>query len=294
MKTASSILTVGPVRFVLHGTNSQPQRYEDWAYRGFFTGVQLQDDSCPAVVEFPVHIVHGSLPCPDGPPLFRAGSNWAVWPDDEGLLFCTGDANRETSSRACRMPHALDHAVLHVAGDPVDRPLRYPLDQVLMWGLLGRCNGLLLHAAAVVRDGVGYVLAGRSGAGKSTLSGFCHDQGWEILNDDRVIVHPDAQGNWQVSGTPWHGSGCYACNRTVPLRGIYVLAQDTRDAAMAISRRDARFALMDVASIAWFSPSWSQAALDTLARVCAGVPVCRLHFTRSASAVECLGLEVAA
>jgi len=288
MTMASGILTVGPVRFVLDGADSHTLRYEDWAYRGFFSEKLPPCGSGPESVDLSVRIVQGSIPCPDGPPQFQAGQNWAVWPDGDAYLFCTGYTNRQKPSRVCRLPHALDHAVLHVPGDPADRPLRYPLDQVLSWGLLGRCNGLLLHAAAVVRDGVGYVLAGRSGAGKSTLSGLCHDQGWEILNDDRVIVHPDAQGKWQVSGTPWHGSGCYARNRTVPLRGLYVLAQDTRDAATAMSRRDARLALMDVAAIAWFSESWSQAALDTLARVCAEVPVCRLHFTRSVSAVDVL------
>jgi hypothetical protein len=183
----------------------------------------------------------------------------------------------------------LDACDLYVDGSLSDSPLKYPMDQILTWGLLGQCNGLLLHAAGVVRDGVGYVLAGRSGAGKSTLSGFCQDCGWEILNDDRVIVHPDpVTGQWLVSGTPWHGSGRFACNRTVPLVGIYLLAQDHINAACPLPEREARYLLMDVAGIAWFSEAWSQAALDTLVRICAEVPVCRLHFTRSAAAVECM------
>jgi len=287
MSMVAGILNVGPIRVVLYSADSTPIHYDDWAHREFFSPVLPPPDSSP-VVELPVHIVRGTLRCPDGVPLFESGNNWAVWPDGDCWFFASGYANRETPHRVFRVSRALDRATLHVNGDPADAPLRYPLDQILMWGLLGRCGGLLLHASGVVRDGAGHVFAGRSGAGKSTLSAFCHVEGWDVLNDDRVMVWPDAEGCWQVSGTPWHGSGCYARNQTVPLRALYMLQQDVEDRLEPMPARDARLALLDVSAIPWFEDDWSQSSMHALERLTADIGVYRFRFTRSETAVRAL------
>ncbi len=286
-------LTLGPVRFVMRGADDRPVRYDDWAYRGFFTNRQAAAGR--PRIELPVHIVRGSLPCPAGPPLFESGRNWAVWPERDGWFFGSGYVNRETPYRVCRVARGLDAATLYVDGDPGDAPLRYPLDQVLSWGLLGKCGGVLLHAAAVVRDGVGLVLAGRSGAGKSTLSGLCADAGWTILNDDRVMLYPDPAGaGWLAAGTPWPGSGHYALPATVPLQGIFLLTQDIDNRVERIAGGDARLALLPVASVAWFLDDWSQATLDALNRLTREAPVHRFCFTRSPEAVAALALDAVA
>lgn len=286
----SSFLSIGPVRFVLHAADAVPVRYEGWAHREFFAS--SPSDTLRPLLELPVTIVRGSHPCPDDSPLFESGRNWAAWRDGDGWLFCSGIANRRKPHKACLVPHGMDRATLFVDGDPADAPLCYPLDQVLMWGLLGRCGGALLHASTVVRDGVGYVFAGRSGAGKSTLSALCHAEGWEVLNDDRVILHADSTG-WNVSGTPWHGSGSFAQNRTVPLHGIYLLQQDTTDRLEPLSARESNLALLDVTAVPWFEEDWSQNALHTLERLTAAIPVHRFRFTRSSAAVRALHVEVA-
>jgi len=294
MSSQSAQLVMGPIRFTFDGVAAPDVRYLGWAYRDFF-GIGCVDDSSRVQVSLPVALMEGSPVFPPREPDFSAGHNWALWDEGAILRFCSGFADRPRPRFTCELDASMAACRLYVDGDLRDAPLRYPLDQVLAWGLLGRCQGLLVHAAGVVRDGAGYVLAGRSGAGKSTLSGFCQEEGWEVLNDDRVILHPDPRtGQWLVSGTPWHGSGCFARNRTVPLQGVYLLEQDLQDRTTLMADRDARMGLLDVASIAWFSESWSQATLDALTRLCKEVRVFRLHFRRSGAAVALLGEEMAA
>ncbi len=294
MSAASGILSIGPVGFVLYGTDSLPVRYEDPAHRAFYESFPSITADPPASV-LHVQVVRGSLPCPAGPPLFASGKNWVVWADRNGWFFGSGYGNRETPYRACRVTRSLDVATLHVEGDPSVAPLRYPLDQVLAWGLLGRCGGILLHAAAVVRDGVALVLAGRSGAGKSTLSGLCADAGWTILNDDRVMLYPDPAGaGWRVAGTPWHGSGRFARNETVPLQGVFLLEQAPRNRVETLSGPNRRLALLHAASVAWFSEEWSQAGLDALDRLARELPTRRFCFAPTRSAVDVLDREAVA
>jgi len=279
-------LTVGPVRFVLQEEGSSPMRYDGWAYRDFVTAGAAADVR-PPQVSLPVQIVQGTPECPAEKPWFEAGKNWAVWPDGDGWLFCSGFAGRERPGAACRVSRSLDRAVLYVDGDPGDAPLRYPLDQILTWGLLSRCEGVLLHAAAVVRNGVGFVVAGRSGAGKSTLSALCRAEGWRVLNDDRVVLFR-REGRLFVAGTPWHGSGGFAEASEVPLGGLCLLAQAEADRLERLDAAEARLSLLEAASIPWFEDRWSQGALDALDHLLRDLPVFRFHFTRTSAAVEML------
>ncbi len=50
---------------------------------------------------------------------------------------------------------------------------------------------LQLHAAAMIRDGIGVVLAGASGSGKSTLAAGLLSRGWRYLSDELALIDPD-------------------------------------------------------------------------------------------------------
>lgn len=49
---------------------------------------------------------------------------------------------------------------------------------------------LLLHAAAVARDGQALVMTGDSGAGKSTLAAMLGYRGWRFLGDEFALLNP--------------------------------------------------------------------------------------------------------
>ncbi len=57
--------------------------------------------------------------------------------------------------------------------------------------LLQHQGWYMLHAAAVVRDGAGYLLAGKSHSGKSTLAYQLLRRGWCYLADDMILLRDD-------------------------------------------------------------------------------------------------------
>jgi len=56
---------------------------------------------------------------------------------------------------------------------------------------LGERRLLLLHAAAVERDGKALILTGESGSGKSTLAALLGEHGWRFLADEFVLIDPE-------------------------------------------------------------------------------------------------------
>ena len=56
---------------------------------------------------------------------------------------------------------------------------------------LGWRRHLLLHAAAVERDGQVLVMTGESGAGKSTMAALLALNGWRLLGDEFALIAPD-------------------------------------------------------------------------------------------------------
>lgn len=65
---------------------------------------------------------------------------------------------------------------------------RYGVIEGLTIALLSRLDRQPVHAAAIVRDGVALLLAGRSGAGKSTLAYAAACAGLDVLAEDVVYV----------------------------------------------------------------------------------------------------------
>ena len=281
-------LDVGPLRFALRTAEPEPVRYTDPAYGGFFCAAGGE----PPLAEVPVDVVRGAVAPPAGEPLWRAGDHWAVWADGADLVFRVGLRAPASAQRSCRVARDLARAELALpatawADGVCEAPLRYPLDQILSWGLLARLGGALLHAAVAVKDGRGRVFTGRSGAGKSTISALLRDAGWRILNDDRVVVFRRG-GEWRVAGTPWHGSGRFAEAAEVPLDGIHFLGKSAECRSEDLSAAQARLALLDVAAVPWFEETWAQGILDGLDRLTREVEIARFHFPKTPQAAQAL------
>jgi hypothetical protein len=81
--------------------------------------------------------------------------------------------------------------------------LRYTFIEAMGLSMLSRARGYVtLHAAGVVRDGVGVALLGPAGAGKSTLAMACARRGFGVVAEDAVFVR-DAGRRLELWGLPW-------------------------------------------------------------------------------------------
>lgn len=81
-------------------------------------------------------------------------------------------------------------------GEEMGKPLRRnEVLPFLEWGINWRViatrrDFLQLHAAGMVRDGVGVVLTGGSGSGKSTLAAALLARGWQYYSDELILIDP--------------------------------------------------------------------------------------------------------
>ena len=89
---------------------------------------------------------------------------------------------------------------------------------------LPRYDRMLMHGAAIEREGRGYLFAAKSGTGKTT-----HIRLWkelygdvEIINGDKHILRFDG-GRIAVCGTPWCGKEGYQRNAEAPLSALCFL-----------------------------------------------------------------------
>jgi hypothetical protein len=103
----------------------------------------------------------------------------------------------------------------HIVQPPDASPLETLLTAIYAARLL-REGGCLLHAAAILRDGVAYVFYGPSGSGKSTVAELV---GEGIVSDEITVLRPAGTG-WTVSGMPWRGT-----RLTGPLGAFFRLHQ---------------------------------------------------------------------
>lgn len=78
---------------------------------------------------------------------------------------------------------------------------RYHFLEAAAYTLLDVLHTTALHAACVVLDGHGILLAGDSGAGKSSLAYACARRGWTYVSDDATTVALRDQGR-TVLGNP--------------------------------------------------------------------------------------------
>ena len=86
-----------------------------------------------------------------------------------------------------------------------DRRLSYAYSQVLAMN-----RGLLLHAAAVLKDKRAYLFFGTPGGGKSTVAALSRDH--EVIADDVAAVRKIGNGFYAYS-TPWRQSGFVKAER---------------------------------------------------------------------------------
>jgi hypothetical protein len=102
----------------------------------------------------------------------------------------------------------------------------YALDSLLRiqlsW-LLPQCDGFLLHAATVVRNGRAFVFMGRSGAGKSTIASLAPEG--SVLTDEISLLRFE-QNEWRAHGTPFWGEFRAAdIDGSAPVAGVFHLVQ---------------------------------------------------------------------
>jgi len=121
-------------------------------------------------------------------------------------------------------------------------------------------GGMILHAAAVERNGEAVLLAGKAGAGKSTACGRIMPP-WRVLCDDLCLAVPSSHSGYFVHPLPtWSDlarkgeSRRWEVSRGARLHGIFFLEREEETKALSLAKPDAAVRLWRTAvegMIAW-------------------------------------------
>jgi hypothetical protein len=220
-----------------------------------------------------------------GQPIFDSGGVWKLYRD--------GSRHRYVFSSPALGPFPYKEASFDpdfTAGEVTLRrscfqvgeglwPLEYPLDELLLQGLLARGRGAEIHACGIADgSGRGLLFVGQSGAGKTTMARLWAGMpGITVLSDDRIILRRGADG-FVMYGTPWHGEAALAEPTSASLAGVFFLEHGDANALAPV--RGAAAAARLFAS--GFPPFHDRDGLDFtiafLGDLAASVPCHGLHF----------------
>jgi hypothetical protein len=166
-------------------------------------------------------------------------------------------------------------------------PLEYPLDELLLQGLLARGRGAEIHACGVTDGwGGGLLFVGQSGAGKTTMARLWEGVGGaKVLSDDRIILRRVGD-RFKVYGTPWHGEAALAEPSSAPLAGIFFLEHGTASALLALRGAAAATRLFACGFPPFHDRDGLDFTLSFFAELAAEVPCHELRFAPDAQVVE--------
>jgi hypothetical protein len=230
---------------------------------------------------------------PSGEPVFDSGGVWKLYRD--------GTRHRFVFSSPALGPLPYKEATFEpdfTSGEVTLRracfqpaqglwPLEYPLDELIVQGLLARGRGAEIHACGIA-DAVGHGLlfVGQSGAGKTTLARLWQDAcGAPVLSDDRIILRRVGD-SFTMYGTPWHGEAALAEPASAPLTRVFFLEHGAVNAILPLTGAEAATRLFACG----FPPFHDRDGLDFtlafLAELATEIPCHELRFVPDRQVVE--------
>ena len=155
--------------------------------------------------------------------------------------------------------------------------------------LIYRNGGLVLHASAVVRQGMAYIFFGPSGSGKSTVARLSAP--WAILNDELVVIKR-VNGSYRVFGTPYWAdiktnkgiNGCFE------IRGLFKLIKDKEVYLKRLTQPQAVAEILSVPSVEDKLGLVKQ-LLERSCELLESVPCYQMHFLPEPSFWRCIDEE---
>jgi hypothetical protein len=143
--------------------------------------------------------------------------------------------------------------------------------------LAHRANGILFHAAGIIREGYAHLFFGHSGSGKTTVCRVSAET-HTILNDDLILLMPEGDA-WQAYGTPfWNPTQVKPTPQSAPVKAMYRLTQAKLVSVRELAASQAIAAMFANVPIIPQDPVRSMRLLDTLTKIQGTVPVQELLF----------------
>lgn len=181
----------------------------------------------------------------------------------------------------------IDRGDFHASYDPsaraaiIDRTTGpYGIDSVIRIIhslVLAEEQGILLHAASVIRGDRAFVFAGPSGVGKTTISRLA--RGDDHLLTDEISYLRRSSGTWTAFGTPFAGELARpGQNRQAPVAAIFLLHHGEENRLTALARAAATRAILRNVLFFADDPRLTMRLFETVCTLVESVSVSDLSF----------------
>lgn len=143
-------------------------------------------------------------------------------------------------------------------------------------------EGLMLHAAGVVKDDRAYIFFAPSGGGKSTIAGLSSK--YTILTDELVAIRR-ANGSFNAYGTPFWGSDRdkgRGINSSFKIGGLFKLVKDNK---VYLKRFPHSHAIAEILTMpqCYYNLESVEKLLNSFTNLVKAVPCYELHFLPDSS-----------
>ena len=110
-------------------------------------------------------------------------------------------------------------------------------------------NSFVLHASAIMYQGVAYLFSAHSGTGKSTHTNlwqrYFGEEKVTYINDDKPVIRK-IDGNWCACGSPFCGKNDLGENIIVPIGGVAFLERCDTNSIAPMTSAEAIFKIFDL------------------------------------------------
>ncbi len=164
------------------------------------------------------------------------------------------------------------------------------LNQILLtavYSRLAQFSTLLAHAALVNVPGQGGLMfVGPSGIGKTTQAElWARFRGAEIINGDKVFLTVE-EGGVMAHGSPWNGNSPYRLRRSVPLRAVVSLTQDSENSIRPLNEMEKLTYVMPHIFLPQWDDGLTAMAMETVGETLPRVSAFRLACRPDEEAVD--------
>ena len=174
-------------------------------------------------------------------------------------------------------------------------PKRFTPLYRLLWTyfaqVLGEKEQCFVHAAALVRDQMGYLFLGDSGAGKSTLSRSCRD--CHVFSDDSPIMG-EQDGKYLVFPSPFQQMDPFGslneevAGKSAEVKGFYFIKKDKHLYLEELSRKKAVSMIVHrhIHFFSYLSVQARVAIFDLFRKSCHNIPAYDFYFTQNGDGLQ--------
>jgi hypothetical protein len=153
-------------------------------------------------------------------------------------------------------------------------PLSYPMGSLILYYLTVKHNAIMIHASGIDDNGRGRLFSGFSGSGKSTMAGIWQQNGYTVLNDDRIMIRKEDAGYFMYN-TPMILA---EMPKRAPLNRIYLIEHSEYNCVERLRGVKAVSQVMAFCIQHGYNSAFLEHHLKFIAELCEEVSVCRLGF----------------